>query len=243
MVSARDLQKSPLFSGLDRDALGEIAAALATESWPAHQEILPPTRTSERFLVILHGRVKIVASNGHNGRELTLWLLGPGDAFDIVSLLDGKTHAVSAWTLDPVEVLSAPLPLFRKWVERYPRLRAAILKYVARQLREIAELAGDLALHDTMTRLVHLLLRHLGSGKDDGPEEHAARTNLIRDLSHEEIASLIGSVRVVVNRLLSELRRDAAVVLHEGSLRVGSLKQLVRRAARRFDAPNQRSRI
>ncbi len=236
------LAQSPLFRGVDHHTLETLAADLSIETHPKNCDILLPAGTSERFYVLVRGRVKITRSNAHDGRELTLWLLGPGDGFDLVNLLDGEAHVVSAWTLDEVETLSIPIPVFREWLERCPQLRLPLYRYIAGQLRELTDLAGSLALHDTMTRLAHLLLRHFDSAKTSGTRG----INLIRDLSHEEIASLIGSVRVVVNRLLGRLSKETVVQMQRGKLDSVSLKRLLRhaeahgaRAARK--APKERS--
>jgi CRP/FNR family transcriptional regulator, cyclic AMP receptor protein len=220
------LKQSPLFCGLDRKALHEMSNALVLTAHPGKCDILPPAQTAQRFHVIVRGRVKITRSNGHDGRELTLWLLGPGDGFDVVSLLDGEPHAVSAWTLEEVQTLCAPVSVFREWMERYPAFRLALYRYVAKRLREVTELAGGLALHDTMTRLVHLLLRHF----DVATSASHRRGELIRDLSHDELASMIGTVRVVVNRLLARLKKESIIELHNGRLGVVNLRRLLRHA-------------
>jgi CRP/FNR family transcriptional regulator, cyclic AMP receptor protein len=220
------LVNSPLFAGLSRNVLEEMASALVLESWPQDCQLLGPAMPADRFRVVVRGRVKITSSNGDNGRELTLWLLGPGEGFDVVSLLDGQPHTLCAWTLDDdVATLSAPTALFREWLERFPPFRGAFHRYIALKLRELTELASDLALHDTMTRLARLLLRHF-----DPAQRQLTGLNLIHDLPQEELASLIGSVRVVVSRLLAQLKREAVVELHQGALRVADLKRLLRHA-------------
>ena len=224
------IRKNPLFAGLERSALNAVASAFASNRWRKHSEILTADETVARFMIITRGRVKIARSDPHSGRELTLWLLGPGDAFDVVSLLDGKPHAVSAWALDDVETLSAPMPLARQWIERFPAFRLEAHRYIARRMRELTELAGELALHDTLTRLAHLLLRHFNRASTKEPS--ASRLNLIRDLPHEELASLIGSVRVVVSRLLGQLKRERIIDTRRGTLRVLSLKRLLQQAER-----------
>ncbi len=220
------LQRSPLFAGLRGPALAEIADALATETWSRKRQIVGPSQTAKRFRIIVRGRVKITRCNSHEGRELTLWLLGPGDGFDIVSLLDGEPHAISAWALDDVTILSAPAGLFRGWLERFDPLRLAFHRYAAGKLRELSELASDLALHDTSARLAHLLLRHIDtSGRSDRPH-----IDPMLDLPREELASMIGTVRVVVSRLISDMARDGVLSVHNGALRIESLKRLLRRA-------------
>ena len=233
-MAPRDiLHKSPVFSGLERNALKTMARAFTLRHWPENSEIMAPEDTAEQFMVLVQGRVKVSCSN-RQGRELTLWLLGPGDGVDVLSLLDGKPHAVSVRTLTQVEALSVPLPVVRQWLERYPAFRLAAHHYIARQLREVADLAGDLALNHTMTRLAELLLRHFDSSRSSQP-------NLIHDLPHEELAHLIGSVRVVVNRLIGQLKRDGIVDMRDGTLRVVNLKRLLSTVEAQIGARNTRS--
>lgn len=218
------LEDSPLFAGLGTHALNEIAGGLITETWPRKRQIIGPSQTTQRFRILTRGRVKITGSNSQEGRELTLWLLGPGDAFDIVSLLDGEPHAVSAWALDEVTILSAPMPLFRSWLERFPHLRLAMHRYAAGKLRELTELATGIALHDTSARLAHLLLRYIDTThRSDKP-----CIDPMLDLPQEELASMIGSVRVVVSRALADMARQGVVSVHNGRLRIESLKRLLR---------------
>jgi CRP/FNR family transcriptional regulator, cyclic AMP receptor protein len=208
---------SPLFQGVDQQTVSSIAGSLAEESWSKGQLIMGAADSVESFRLVISGRVKIVRSNSHDGHELTLWLLGPGDGFDIVSLLDGKPHAVTAWAVDNVVTKVAPMSSWHEWLEESRPLQLAAHRYIAGKLREIDELAGDLGLHETSARLAHLLMRHFGS----------TQGNLLRDLPQREIASMIGSVRIVVSRLLAEMRRQGVVDLHGGAVRAVDLKRLL----------------
>lgn len=208
---------SPLFAGVDQQTVSSIACSLAEESWSKGQLIMGAADSVASFRLVIAGRVKIVRSNSEDGHELTLWLLGPGDGFDVVSLLDGKPHAVTAWAVDNVVTKVAPMSSWREWLKESRPLRLAVHRYIADKLREIDELAGDLGLHETSARLTHLLLRHFGSRQD----------NLLRDLPQREIASMIGSVRIVVSRLLAEMRRQGVVDLHGGAVRAVDLKRLL----------------
>jgi CRP/FNR family transcriptional regulator, cyclic AMP receptor protein len=229
MQTAEQLASSPLFAGLGRQALRDTAALCATEHWPKHRLIAGRDDTVRRLRIIARGHVKIVRSSAQ-GRELTLWLLGPGDAFDFVSLMDGRAHAVSAWSLDEVTTLSAPLLEMRRRLELYPPLRLAAHRYVAGKLRELTELASDLALHDTSTRLAHVLLRQIASR----PSQRSGLDPL-RDLSRDDLASLVGTVRVVVSRALGDMRREGILAVHRGELHIANIKRLLLRAEGRLE--------
>ncbi len=215
------LAKGPLLEGVPKAEIAAMLAELAERRWAPRQIVMTPRESLETFCVLLEGRVKITRQNQQTGRELTLFLLGPGDGFNIISLLDGQPHDVTAETLDPVHALCGPVELWQAWMDRHPAFLRAVRRYVDRQMRQLGELASDLALHDTMTRLAHLILRNFEDGQQD------PRRDLLRGLSHEELAHLIGTVRVVVNRLLRELREDGVVDCQGGELRVRNLKKLL----------------
>lgn len=234
------LARSPIFQDLSPVVLDSMVEALTVESWPRHRTVMTPQQTVDRFYVLVKGRVKVTRQNLRTGREVTLFLLGPGDGFNVVSLLDGRRHEVLAETLDPVEALSGPSHLWTEWLDRYPEFRHAIRNYIDMQMRRLSDLAGDLALHDTMTRLAHLILRYF-DGLDPAA---AARASLIADLPHEELAHMIGTVRVVVNRLLSELKREGIVDTEGGKLRVLDLEKLLRKAEQDVqDMPSSTARF
>ncbi len=222
MDSSPILKESPLFAGLEPRVLREIAAVFGVESFRKGAQILVPADTSKYFRIVTRGRVKVTRSNSQNARELTLWLLGPGDGFDVVSLLDGEPHDASAWAVDDVSTLAASMVQLRSSVARHPTLQLAVDRYVAHKFREITELAGDLALHGTVVRLARLLLRHF-----DGPQKgDSRRENLLRHLAQDEIAALVGSVRVVVSRQIAALKRHGVVEGENGTLARVELSRL-----------------
>lgn len=213
------IANSPLLSGVDQVSVRSIASSLVEEHWSKGRQLMGVADSVEKFRLVIEGRVKIVRSDSH-GHEITLWLLGPGDGFDIVSLLDGKPHAATAWAVDEVRTLVAPMALWRRWLQESRPLQLAAHRYVAEKMREVSELAVDLALYDTATRLAHLLLRHFES--DAG--------NLLRDLPQRELASMIGSVRIVVSRVLAQMKRQGVIELHGGTIRAVDLQHLLVKA-------------
>jgi len=167
--------------------------------------LMRPKECMEHFFVILEGRVKISQINFETGKEQILYLLTKGDMYDVVSLLDGKVHENIAMALDDVKLLVFPIELFREWVETKPSFNKLFLPYVGKQLRDMENLASDLSLYDTTTRLVKLIARNIE--QEDGKQT----LKLINNLSHEELSSLIGTVRKVLNRNLQTLKKEGLI--------------------------------
>lgn len=218
------LTRSSLLRELDQCALREIASALSVEHWPARKIVMTPEATCKRFYLLLQGRITASRQNPETGRELTVFFLGPDDGFNVISLLDGNRHELTAETLDPVTAVSAPIKLWYDWLDRYPSLQHTLHCYIDKQLRQLSELATDLALHDTMARLSHLILRNYEASQEN------PRRDLLQGLSNQELAHLIGTVRVVVNRLLRELQKEGVIEYRVGELHVLDLQKLLCRA-------------
>ena len=208
------LQCSPLVSKIDNDAFQIMLLKMKREKWPRDYFLTTQSFLTQRFFILLKGRIKIVQHHFNNGRELTLFLLGPGDGFNIMSLINSGGRNYQLTTLDEVEILSASVDQWLEWIDRYPSVRKSVKEYSASQMQRLGELASELALDDTMTRLIHLLLRYY----NDPCKPKVC--NLIKNLSQEELAQLVGTVRPVVARLLGELRRSGLIQIANGELRI-----------------------
>ncbi|KXJ40301.1 MAG: hypothetical protein AXA67_10610 [Methylothermaceae bacteria B42] len=166
--------------------------------------LVEPSSLIERFHLILEGRVKIEYIDAESGDQVILFIMGPGEGFDVITLLDGQPHSITPVVLDDLLLLTTSMQTVREWINRYPEFNRNFLPYLGEQMRALEELAMDLATKDTATRLARLILRHTipDSTSEKGP--HTVR--LIHDLSHDALAHMIGSTRQVVNRHLQALR-------------------------------------
>jgi len=179
------------------------------------------TQRGDRFYILISGRLKLFQINEVTGRSVTLFLLGPGDVFDVFSLLDGGPSGQYAEALDDLELLSAPVSEVRSWIEAHPEFNRAFLPYLGKAMRTLGELAADLALHDTETRLARLILRHVDEQSPDHP------LKLINDLPHEQLAEMIGTVRAVVNRQLQHWKKEDVIKSEESRVVVEDLNTLI----------------
>jgi len=203
------LSRSPLFAGLDDHLLDSMLTLFRRENW-RHSLQLDPAVFQQHFYLLIKGRLEVMRINPDTGRSITLTLLGPGDGIDIITLLNNRLHDVSPVAIDDVELISVPLQTARDWIDRHPEFNRNFLPYMGEQMRKMEDLATDLALHDTMTRLARLILRHTSRVKTR-PDGDRFQLNLINDLRDETLARMVGSVRQVVNRHLQHWRREGVL--------------------------------
>jgi len=151
-----------------------------------------------------------VFRQGENGRELTLYHVHPGEMC-LVSLNAAITGSLMpAWGVVESRVDAAILPpdLFRQWLGRDPHLRAAAWQVMATRLTDLMELIDGVVFQGLDHRLAQLLLE-----RARGPERVVA-------LTHEQLATALGTAREVVSRLLAKLARTGAVRLARGHIDV-----------------------
>jgi len=192
------------------------------------KSIVHSWQTKESFFVIISGRVKISQINLETGREYIINMLEGGDAFDIISLLDGEEHEVTIEAIDELQLLKTSISTARNWLDIHPEFNKNFLPYLGTRMRLLENTATDLALYDTVTRLARLILRYVDDKSSQQEQEYSVK--LINDLSHEALAQMIGSVRKVVNLNIQELKKEGIVDSARGKLSVKNLQKLLEKA-------------
>ncbi len=222
------LGQSPLFASLDDALLKDMLEIFRYETRNRSDTAISPRNASERLYLVISGRAKVSVYNPDSGREHILFLIGPGDGFDLISLLDGEWHNAVATALDDMEVLVTTVNQAKEWINQHPDFNRAFLPYLGKQMHGLAEQVTDLSLYDTEARLARLILRHLAPG--NLPND----IHLINDLSQETLASMIGSVRVVVTRHLQKWKQKKIISDKRGDWTVLDLQALLDKAEHRL---------
>lgn len=176
--------------------------------------------TLHSFYFIVSGKIKISQINFETSKEQTTHLLTRGDMFDVVSLLDGKPHEYTAIALEKSEMIQIPSEHVKDRINNDPEFNRFFFPYLAKQMRNMENLAVDLSLYDVYHRLLRLIARHI-----DHTEE-GIDLSLMNDLSHEELAALVGTVRKVINRSLQRLKQDGIIDISRKKLILKDLNTL-----------------
>ncbi len=94
--------------------------------------------------------------------------------------------------------------------ERYPDLAWALIESLARRARYMLDLVQDLSMRNVRSRLAHLVLTQARASLREDARD-AARDEMPRLLTQEEMASRLGTVREVVGRALRGLAADGII--------------------------------
>ena len=221
MLEEKNFNLAPL-QDLDDGTKSKIDSFTKLVKFPKNQIILNSGELLNYFYIISKGRVKTYQINFSTNKEQTLSILREGDMFDTLVLLDSKPHDVIYQTLEDVELIQMPIRSVRELLKTNSDFNQKFFPYIAKQIRNLEELAVDLSLYSTYERLIKLLIQNINTHDN-------SKLNLINNLSHTEIAKLIGTVRQVVERHLKELQKDGAIDLKSKDLQIIDTKKLLKK--------------
>jgi len=196
----------PLFAGLSESDHGLLLQVAVRKTYARQTLIVQDGDPGERFYLLRKGRAKVFLGN-EDGREVILSILGPGDFFGELALIDDEPCSASVMTLEESEFVSIGKNEFQKVMAGSATMAFNMLKAVSRRLRDADQQIESLALNDVKAR-VEQALRSLAE-PDNGEKVIPAR------VTHKDIAAMVGASREVVTRVFRDLE-ERGVVRVEG---------------------------
>ena len=210
----------PLFNGLDRTELEKFAEVTREKSYPKGSVILFEDDPGDSLFVVREGRVKVVLI-GEDGREVILGVLGVGEYFGELSLIDDRPRSAHVIAMEDSNLLVLRREDFRKRVESSPSVAWSLLTELSRRLRRADDKIGGLVLLDVPGRIARLLL--------DLAEESG--TNAIeKTLTHQTIAQMIGASRETVSRAMKDFQDAGWITVERRRIAIADRAALEQRA-------------
>jgi CRP/FNR family transcriptional regulator, cyclic AMP receptor protein len=210
----------PLFNGLDRIELERFAEVTREKSYPKGSVILFEDDPGDSLFVVREGRVKVVLI-GEDGREVILGVLGVGEYFGELSLIDDRPRSAHVIAMEDSNLLVLRREDFRKRVESSPSVAWSLLTELSRRLRRADDKIGGLVLLDVPGRIARLLL--------DLAEESG--TNAIeKTLTHQTIAQMIGASRETVSRAMKDFQDAGWITVERRRIALADRAALEQRA-------------
>jgi CRP-like cAMP-binding protein len=222
------LSTIPFFAGLDPDALGRVAAGTRARRFRRGEVIFHLGDPGDALFIIVSGEVKISLPS-EDGDEAILVRLARGDVFGELALLDGAPRSATATALTAVETVVLPRDRFRELIANEPIVRDALLASLAAELRRLTTHVEELHFLDITGRLAACLARLATDGGTALPD---GEIQLKTSLTQGDLASMVGSTRQSVNKLLRQFTDDGYLRLERDAIVVTDLEGLARASRR-----------
>ena len=94
-MSIISLNAVPLFLDLDDDELSSVEQSCTPRKYPKNSMVILEEEFGDIIFIILSGTIKITRVNDE-GKEVILSLLGPGEIFGEMAILDGEARSANA---------------------------------------------------------------------------------------------------------------------------------------------------
>jgi CRP/FNR family transcriptional regulator, cyclic AMP receptor protein len=209
------------FGRLSDSDLDVVLSHARTEHHTAGQLIFPKGSQGRSMMAVLGGSIKISAPSPA-GREIVLAVIGPGEVFGEIALLDGGERTADAWALTECDLLVFDHRDFMPFLERRADLCLLLLRMMCRRLRQTNEHVEGALFERLDHRLARALLR---SAPAEGEKNSAARSVRI---SQQELANMVGATRERVNKQLHVWQRDGLLDLRKREIVVTDVTALER---------------
>ena len=222
MEKQRHLHRVPAFSSLTENQLTVLAASVGSHTFERGETIFHQGSEGNVLYIVVSGQVRIY-TNSPTGQELTIKIFRDNDFFGEMALLDGQPRAASAEAMAKTHTLTLHRAAFLHTINTCPPIAAAILEVMAARLRQSNAYAEQLASVPASQRVVHYLCELAGQRSH---EQAPGNAQITLNLTQHNLASLSGTTRETVNRVLSGLRDQGYVRVERRQIVVLDLLQL-----------------
>lgn len=200
-----DLRSLPCLSDLREDELSLIGERAHISTFLKNEILFRESDSLNFIFIVRTGRIKLFKTSSE-GRELTIKLLGPHEYFCCAPLyLDGK-YSVSAMAMEDSAVVMIPSKDFKEILSvSVGEIGLRIIRGLCSRIKYLSVLVENLSFKDVEQRIIFVLSRLA--------EEKSPDNNIVSlAITHQDIASMTGTVREVVSRTMLKLKKEEVIV-------------------------------
>ena len=188
----------PALTSLPPARLARLMQAAALDL-PAGAHVFAERQPCQGFPLLLAGSIKVVKQSS-SGRELMLYRVAPGGSCIITSscLLGHSDYNARGIAESPLRLLLLPADLFGELMLEHAPFRDFVFHLFSERIGELMQLVEEVAFARLDQRLARLLL---------------GRNENVLNITHQQLADELGSVREIVSRLLKGFAEQGMLVL------------------------------
>lgn len=217
------LKNCQLFEQVSHDELRRVELSSKAKTFRRNSPIYLPADGSSFVLLLTSGRAKICNLTA-DGKQSILAFIEPGELFGELALVDSGQRDEYAEAVEKSTVVMIPADVMQALVQRYPHVSLGITKIFGLRRKRIERRLKNLLFLSNRQRLTHLLLElaeQYGVLASDG-------VRLRIQLSHQDLANVIGSTRETVTVVLGEMQSEGIVRVGRRRLVITNPEKLAR---------------
>lgn len=212
-----------LLDGLPEDDRRHVLSATRRRRFARREVLFHEGDLGDTLHLIDKGRVAVRVTTPL-GDVATLNVLGPGEVVGELALLDARARrSATIVALERTETLTLHRDQFQELRVRHPALDRFLIAVLADEVSRLSSLLTEALYVPADTRVLRRLLALADSYGDGAPGTEIP-------LTQEDLASLAGTSRATVNRVLGEAEDAGLVEVARGRITVLDAEKIARRA-------------
>jgi CRP/FNR family cyclic AMP-dependent transcriptional regulator len=212
------LRKHPIFCDLDPEALDQLCRYARHATLKRGATIYSKGDPGNSLYAVISGTAKMSISSP-DGRSAILNLIGPGEIFGEIALLDGRARTADAIANTNCEVFIIDRREFIPFVRSQPALAMKFIELLCGRLRWTSDQVEQIILQNLPGRLASALIR-LSEKHEPAPGERTIA------ITQQEISEMVGMTRESINKQLRAWAARSWVRLEHGAIVVLNAEML-----------------
>lgn len=201
------------FCNLSPQALVEFDVLGMHMTVPPGGTLFFEAQSARSVYILCTGHIKLTTSS-KDGKTLLVRIAKPGDVLGLSAAISATPYEVTAQALDPVEVKSFQRQDFLHFIEHHIEGSMGAAKMLNKDYRDALSDAIRLALSGSISGRVARLFLEMAAGQDE------PKPSFTMAFTHENLATMLGTTRESVTRVLSELKRKEIIAIKGTSMTI-----------------------
>ena len=198
------LRKIPLLAELNDEEIIRVKQELRVRQYAKREVVLHKGGSGDGLLFLLTGQLQVIDIT-EDGRAIGLRMLGPGDFFGEIALINNSTRSASVVAMTDVLVAFLPAPMAMHLFSHSPSVANQMLRHLAQKIKRDSEFRSLLSINNTAKRIYAFLIMQQ-------KEPAAGAPPVVENLpTHQDIANMINTSRETVTRALLTLVQQGII--------------------------------
>jgi CRP/FNR family transcriptional regulator, cyclic AMP receptor protein len=217
------LAATAMFQGVPDSQLDALARQARTLRLGPREALFSKGDPGDSMYLVMSGRVRVGVVSV-DGREVTYALIGPGQMFGEIAILDGGPRSADATAAEPSELLVIERRDILAFIRANGDYGLRLIEMLCARLRHANELLEDTVFLSLPSRMAKQLL----SLSDAVGERQSKDESVTIRMSQQAVADYMGISRESVNKVLSKWEQVGLVSLWRGQITIRSREGLSR---------------
>ena len=198
-----------LFCNLSNQAIEQLNRIKAVATYPRGTTLFMEGQEPRGIFVLCHGRAKL-STSAADGKTIILRIAEAGEVLGLSSAMANRPYDLTADVMEPTQANFISRDDFLKFLAQNGEAAVRVAQQLSENYHSACEEIRQLGLSGSASeKMARLLLEW--STHHGGHVSRDAEVRLTMNLTHEEIAQLIGSSRETVTRMFSDFKKKRLI--------------------------------